>query len=133
MTATIPELVTEYDQALGAGRLDRVAELLQPDLVFGGATAAAEIPGQPLTWLAREARFCRDPHRHPGDRSGRGSGVYPVRLGPRYPAGVVLSGALVRIEDGLIQSITLIFDWRRWPEVLQEVGRRATASAEANR
>ena len=48
-------------------------------------------------------------------------------------AGAVLSGELVRIEDGLIRSITLIFDWRRWPEVLQEVARRAAAPAEANR
>ena len=44
MTATIRELVTEYNQAFGEGRLDRVAELLHPDLVFGGATAA-EIRG----------------------------------------------------------------------------------------
>jgi hypothetical protein len=39
----------------------------------------------------------------------------------------------VRIEDGLIRSITLIFDWRRWPEVLRGVARRAAAPSEANR
>lgn len=51
----------------------------------------------------------------------------------RWKECVVLSGELVRIEDGLIRSITLIFDWRRWPEVLRGVARRAAAPAEANR
>lgn len=45
----------------------------------------------------------------------------------------MLSGELVRIEDGPIRSITLIFGWRRWPGVLGEVARRAAAPAEAGR
>jgi len=45
----------------------------------------------------------------------------------------MLSGELVSIEDGLIRSIALIFDWRRWPGVLREVARRAAAPAEAGR
>ena len=45
----------------------------------------------------------------------------------------VPSGELVRIEDGVIRSSTLIFDWHRWPEILREVARRAAAPAEAGR
>ncbi len=45
----------------------------------------------------------------------------------------VLSGELMRIEDGFIRSLALIFDWRRWPGVLREVARRAAAPAEAGR
>lgn len=45
----------------------------------------------------------------------------------------MLSGELVRIADGFIRSITLIFDWRRWPGVLREIARRVAAPAEAGR
>lgn len=35
--------------------------------------------------------------------------------------GPVLSAEFLTIEDGLIRSRTLLFDWRRWPEVMQEL------------
>ena len=38
--------------------------------------------------------------------------------------GPVLTAEFLTVEDGLIRSITLLFDWRRWPEVLQELERR---------
>lgn len=40
------------------------------------------------------------------------------------PAEAVLTGELLRILDGRIRSSTLIFDWRRWPEVLAELQAR---------
>lgn len=40
------------------------------------------------------------------------------------PVGPVLCGELLTVEEGLIHSSTLIFDWRRWPEVLQELQAR---------
>ena len=44
------------------------------------------------------------------------------------PVGAVLCGELLTVEDGLIRSSTLIFDWRRWPEVLQELQTRIGAA-----
>ncbi len=41
------------------------------------------------------------------------------------PAGRVLTGEVLTFEDRLIRKITLLFDWRRWPEVVAEVQRRA--------
>jgi hypothetical protein len=40
--------------------------------------------------------------------------------------GPVLTSEFLTVEEGRIRSITLLFDWRRWPEVLQELGRRST-------
>ena len=36
MSANIRDLVIEYNHAFGDGRLDRVAEMLHPDVVFDG-------------------------------------------------------------------------------------------------
>jgi len=36
----------------------------------------------------------------------------------------VLSGELLTIQEDRIISSTLIFDWRRWPEVLGELRTR---------
>jgi hypothetical protein len=46
--------------------------------------------------------------------------------------GPVLTGELLTVDDGRIRSITLLFDWRRWPEVLQELDRRTTEKAVAD-
>jgi hypothetical protein len=40
----------------------------------------------------------------------------------------VLTGELLTIEDDRIRSSTLIFDWRRWPEVLGELQARHAQS-----
>jgi hypothetical protein len=43
----------------------------------------------------------------------------------------VLSGELITFQDGLIRKITLLFDLRRWPEVVAEIQRRTPASTAA--
>ena len=43
--------------------------------------------------------------------------------------GSVLCSEFLSIEDGLISASTLIFDWRRWPEVIGELRTRASAGA----
>ena len=40
--------------------------------------------------------------------------------------GPVLTAEFLRVEEGKIRSITPLFDWRRWPEVMLELGRRTT-------
>jgi len=39
-------------------------------------------------------------------------------------AKAVLTAEFLTIEDGSIRSITLLFDWRAWPKVLEELQRR---------
>ena len=39
-------------------------------------------------------------------------------------AKAVLIAEFLTIEDGSIRSITLLFDWRAWPTVLEELQRR---------
>lgn len=133
MTVTIRELVTEYNQAFGDGRLGRVEELLHPDLVFGGATAAEIRGAAPYVAALRKLApvVVRNDIREIVVDRDQAFILYDFVTDTA--AGAVLSGELVRIEDGLIRSITLIFDWRRWPEVLQEVARRAAAPAAAVR
>jgi hypothetical protein len=43
--------------------------------------------------------------------------------------GPVLSAEFVTVEDGLIRSSTLVFDWRRWPEVIQHLQSRSSGGA----
>ncbi|HEX6421343.1 MAG TPA: hypothetical protein VFZ77_22770 [Acidimicrobiales bacterium] len=38
--------------------------------------------------------------------------------------GSVLCSEFLTIDDGRVRSSTLVFDWRRWPEVVDERGRR---------
>ncbi len=40
------------------------------------------------------------------------------------PVGPVLCAEFLAVEDGGIRSSTLLFDWCRWPEVLQELKAR---------
>jgi hypothetical protein len=43
--------------------------------------------------------------------------------------GSVLCSEFLTIDEGRIRSSTLIFDWRRWPEVLAELRSRQTVPA----
>jgi hypothetical protein len=45
------------------------------------------------------------------------------------PVGSVLCSEFLTIDEGRIRSSTLIFDWRRWPEVLAELRSRQTVPA----
>lgn len=129
MAADIRNLVIEYNQAFGDGRLDRVAEMLHPDLDFDGTVGkitrgAAEY----MSGLPRLATIIvRNDIKEIVVEGNRAFILYDFVTDT--PAGAVLSGEFLTFEEGLIRSITLIFDWRRWPEVLAEVSRR-TAPAD---
>ena len=120
----IRELVKEYNRAFGEGRLDRVEELLHPDLVFDG-TVGKEIRGADayMEGLRRLAPVVvRNDLKDIVVDGNKAFVLYDFVTDT--DAGAVLSGELLTIDDGRIRSITLLFDWRRWPEVLQEVERR---------
>ncbi|MGB5757369.1 MAG: hypothetical protein WBM50_10675 [Acidimicrobiales bacterium] len=45
-------------------------------------------------------------------------------------AGSVLCSEFLSLDAGRIRSSTLIFDWRRWPEVIEELRARSAAAAD---
>jgi SnoaL-like domain len=124
MSATIRDLVIEYNQAFGDGRLERVAQMLHPDVAFDGTVGkptrgAAEY----MTGLPRLAKVVvRNDIREIVVEGNRAFVLYDFVTDT--PAGAVLSGEFLTFEDGLIRSITLIYDWRRWPELVAEVVKR---------
>ena len=124
MSASIRDLVTEYNQAFGDGRLDRVAEMLHPDVVFDGTVGkATRGAAEYMTGLPRLARVVvRNDIREIVVEGSRAFILYDFVTDTS--AGAVLSGEFLTFEDGLIRSITLIYDWRHWPEVVAEVAKR---------
>jgi hypothetical protein len=132
MSTDVRALVVEYVQAVGQRRFDRFQQLLHPDVEFGGATAVQ------LQGAASRRR--RLPQARPGHRPQRPQAAHR-RGRPGFAlydfvtdtdVGPVLTGEFLTVQDGQIRSITLLFDWRRWPEVLQELQRRTADPAVAD-
>jgi hypothetical protein len=127
----IRELAVDYNRAFGEGRLDDVAELLHPDLEFDGTVAKptrgrdAYMSGLPRLVSVLKRNDIRDLVVD-GDRA-----FILYDFVTDTDAGPVLSGEFLVFEDGLIRKITLLFDWRRWPEVIAEVQRRAVPATAA--
>lgn len=117
-------IVTEYIQAVGERRFDRLGELLHPDLEFGG-TVLRPVRGAD-TFIAAMRRLTLILQRNDirevvvdGDRAAvLYDFVTDTEVGP------VLSTEWLTVDAGRIRSITLLFDWRRWPDVLHELERR---------
>ena len=132
MTTAVRDLVADYIQSVGDGRLDHVAALLHPELDFGGTTAV-ELHGAGA-YLAALERLSPIIERNDirqivvdGDRA-----VVVYDFVTDTEVGAVLTAESLVVEDGRIRSITLLFDWRRWPEVLAELGRRSAQPATAD-
>jgi ketosteroid isomerase-like protein len=124
MGASIRELVRDYNQAFGDGDYDRLLGFLHPDLVFGGA--ANEIRGA-AAYVAGISRFkpvvVRNDIKHIVVDGDQAFVLYDFVTDT--PAGSILSGEYLTFEDGLIRTITLLWDMRRWSEFLGELARRA--------
>ncbi|HXJ62686.1 MAG TPA: nuclear transport factor 2 family protein [Actinomycetota bacterium] len=126
MEDSVRDLVVEYCTAAGERRYDRLAELVHPDAVFGGTVkgeahgAEAFVQGfrnlGPITVRHEVREVVAD-----GDRA-----YVMYDLVTNTAVGSVLCGELVHVRGGRVASSTLIFDWRRWPEVMQELQQRAS-------
>lgn len=125
MAGPMEDLVTEYVMAVGEKRFDRLSELVHPDAAFGGTvkteTKGSEAFVQGFRNLA--PILDRNEIRELIVEGNRAFVLYDFVTDT--PVGHVLCGELVTVEDGLIRSSTLIFDWRRWPEILQELQARS--------
>ena len=132
MSTHVRELVVEYVQAVAQRRFDRFQQLLHPDVEFGGATAV-QLQGAPA--VAEGFRklgpiIVRNDIKQLIVEGHKAFVLYD--LVTDTDVGPVLTGELLTVQDGQIRSITLLFDWRRWPEVLQELQRRTADPAPAD-
>ena len=129
MSESVRELITEYVSAVGEKRFDRLAELVHPDATFEGTvntqTRGAEAFVQGFRNLA--PIIARNETRELIVEENRAFVLYDFVTDT--PVGPVLCGEFITVENGLILSSTLIFDWRRWPEVMQELQSRVAAAA----
>ena len=121
MEVTKEDLVREYVAAAGDGRIDALAALVHPDATFGGTvgteTEGAEAFVQGFRNLAPIVR--RNEIRMLIAQDDRAAVVYDFVTDT--PVGSVLCAEFLTFDGDLIGSSTLLFDWRRWPEVLEEL------------
>ena len=129
MSTSVKELVREYVGAAGDKRFDRLAQLVHPEATFDGTvkvqTKGAEAFVQGFRNL--EPIILRNEVREVIVEGDRAFVLYDFVTGTSV--GAVLCGELLTVEGGLIRSSTLIFDWRRWPEVLHELQERVGNAA----
>jgi hypothetical protein len=127
MGKNIRELAIQYNRAFGEGRLDTVREMLHPDLEFDGTAKPTKGRDAYMSGLPRLVSVLeRNELIDLIVDDNRAFILYDFVTAT--PAGRVLSGELVTFDDdGLITKITLLFDHRRWPEVIAEIQRRAAA------
>jgi SnoaL-like domain len=130
MSTDVRELVRDYVQAVGERRFDRFEELLHPEVEFGGATAVQlqSAPAVAQGFRKLGPIILRNDIRELIVEGDKAFVLYDFVTDTAV--GPVLTGELLTVEDGRVRSITLLFDWRRWPEVLKELERR-TAQPEA--
>jgi hypothetical protein len=128
MGKNIRELAIQYNRAFGEGRLDAVKEMLHPNLTFDGTANATKGRDAYMSGLPRLVSVLE--RNELIDLIVDGNRAFILYdFVTATPAGRVLSGELVTFDDdGLITKITLLFDHRRWPEVIAEIQRRAAAA-----
>lgn len=127
MSGAARELALEYVSAVGGKHFDRLAEMIHPDATFGGTVKAETRGAEAFVQGFRNLGpiIVRSEVREVVADENHAFVLYDFVTDT--PVGSVLCGELLTFEGGLIRSSTLIFDWRRWPEVLQELGRRRAA------
>jgi hypothetical protein len=112
-----------YIEAVGDKRLDELASLLHPQL-------EATIDDRTFNrdeWIAALQRLApilqRNDVRHTVVAGDQVSVSYDFVT--NTPVGAVPSIEWLGIEDGQIRTIRLMFQTERWPEVMEELARRA--------
>lgn len=123
-TMTMRALVHAYAKAVSDGDFDRLAKLVHADASFGG-TVIAEAQGvEAFVQGFRNLRpiTIRTDVLSVVVEEDRAALMYD--LVTDTPVGSVLCSEFLMIDDGRVRSSTLVFDWRRWPEVIEELRSR---------
>ena len=126
-TMTTREVVNDYAKAVSDGDFDRLGELVHADASFGG-TVVAEVEGvDAFVQGFRNLRpiTLRTDVRSVVVEADRAAVMYD--LVTDTPAGSVLCTEFLTIDAGRVRSSTLVFDWRLWPEVIEELRSRAAS------
>ena len=124
MSANVRDLVIEYVSAAGEKRFDRLEELVHPDATMDGTVKSESKGAEAFVQGFRNLApiIDRNEIREVIVEGDRAFVLYDFVTDS--PAGAVLSGELLTIQEDRIISSTLIFDWRSWPEVLGELRTR---------
>lgn len=124
MSMSTQRLVDDYVEAVSAGDFGRLAELVHPDATFGGTVVKETIGADAFVQGFRNLGpiTLRSEVRQVVVEDDRAAVLYDFVTDT--PAGRVLCSEFLDLEDGRVRSSTLLFDWRRWPEVLHELRAR---------
>jgi hypothetical protein len=128
MSANVRDLVIEYVSAAGDKRFDRLEELVHPDATMDGTVKATSHGAQAFVQGFRNLAPIIDRNEIRELIVDGDTAFVLYDFVTDSPVGAVLTGELLTIEDDRIRSSTLIFDWRRWPEVLGELQARHAQS-----
>jgi len=129
-TMTTRELVNDYVKAVSDGDFDRLGELVHADASFGG-TVVAEVEGvDAFVQGFRNLRpiTLRTDVRSVVVEADRAAVMYD--LVTDTPVGSVLCTEFLTVDAGRVRSSTLVFDWRLWPEVIEELRSRTAGPRE---
>lgn len=126
---TTHALVDAYAAAVSDGDFERLGQLLHADASFGGTVTTGVEGADAYVQGFRNLRpiTLRTDVRSVVVEGDRAAVMYD--LVTDTPAGSVLCSEFLTIDDGRVRSSTLVFDWRRWPEVIDELRRRTTPPA----
>jgi hypothetical protein len=116
------QLVSEYIQAVGDGRLDELSVYLQPDVRFESPGLPGSVGAEEFVAALRRLSpiIARNEIKRIFVDGGEACVFYDFVTDT--PVGAVASVEWLTIEDGRIASVYLIFDKARWPEVLEQLG-----------
>lgn len=124
-TASPRTVALAYIEAVGQKQFDRVCALLHPDVDF-------EMPGRALRGVQPYVAALRRLGSILLQNEVTGVVVDHDQVCVMYDfvtdtaVGAVPSAEWLRIEDGQIRSVRLLFERARWPQVLAELARRAS-------
>lgn len=126
MSATVTDLVKDYAAAVSDGDFERLARLVHPNATFGGTVMSEAEGAGAFVQGFRNLRpiTVRTDVREVIVENDRAAVLYD--LVTDTPVGSVLCSEFLKIDQDQIVSSTLVFDWRRWPEVLAEIRSRRT-------
>jgi ketosteroid isomerase-like protein len=124
----IRELVTAYIDAAGDRDGSRMREYVHPDATLrtGPTGQAIELEGRDAYVASFERLFPileRNDVRHVFVDGDQVAAVYDFVTDT--PAGPVLTVELLRVEGDLIRECELLFELRRWPEVVAVLSQRS--------